>query len=89
MIHLKPGREKSLRHRHPWVFSGAIETVEGDPESGATRVSVFTPHREGLFYPICAGIASTGGNIIDAPYTGAFVGKRPMWTNGLMPVAVR
>lgn len=23
---LKPGREKSLRNRHPWIFSGAIET---------------------------------------------------------------
>ena len=43
---LKPGREKSLRHRHPWVFSGAIETVEGDPESGAT-VSVVA--RDGAF----------------------------------------
>ena len=35
---LKPGREKSLRHRHPWVFSGAIERVEGDPEMGGTVV---------------------------------------------------
>ncbi len=33
---LKPGREKSLRRRHPWVFSGAIERVEGAPGSGAT-----------------------------------------------------
>jgi [protein-PII] uridylyltransferase len=40
--------------------------VEDDPESGATRVSVFTPDREGLFYRICAGIAATGANIIDA-----------------------
>jgi 23S rRNA (cytosine1962-C5)-methyltransferase len=35
-IVLKPGREKSLRHRHPWVFSGAIEGVQGDPEMGDT-----------------------------------------------------
>jgi 23S rRNA (cytosine1962-C5)-methyltransferase len=35
-IVLKPGREKSLQRRHPWVFSGAVERVEGDPESGAT-----------------------------------------------------
>jgi [protein-PII] uridylyltransferase len=40
--------------------------VEDDVESGATRVSVFTPDREGLFYRICAGIAATGANIIDA-----------------------
>ena len=40
--------------------------VEDDPESGATRVSVFTPDREGLFYRICAGLASAGASIIDA-----------------------
>jgi 23S rRNA (cytosine1962-C5)-methyltransferase len=33
---LKPGRDKSLRHRHPWVFSGAVERVEGDPGMGET-----------------------------------------------------
>ncbi|HET9576641.1 MAG TPA: 23S rRNA (cytosine(1962)-C(5))-methyltransferase RlmI, partial [Usitatibacter sp.] len=33
---LKPGREKSLRHRHPWIFSGAVERVEGNPEAGET-----------------------------------------------------
>ena len=33
---LKAGRDKSLRHRHPWVFSGAIEKVEGQPASGDT-----------------------------------------------------
>ncbi len=25
-----------MRQRHPWIFSGAIERVEGNPESGAT-----------------------------------------------------
>ena len=33
---LKPGREKSLRRRHPWIFSGAIAQVRGEPESGET-----------------------------------------------------
>jgi [protein-PII] uridylyltransferase len=40
--------------------------AEDDAESGATRVSVFTPDRQGLFYRICAGLASAGANIIDA-----------------------
>ena len=40
--------------------------VDDDPESGATRVSVFTRDRESLFYRICPGIAATGANIIDA-----------------------
>jgi 23S rRNA (cytosine1962-C5)-methyltransferase len=33
---LKPGREKSLKRRHPWVFSGAVAKVQGKPESGET-----------------------------------------------------
>ncbi|MBL8378365.1 MAG: class I SAM-dependent rRNA methyltransferase [Burkholderiales bacterium] len=35
---LKPGREKSLKRRHPWVFSGAVERAEGAPAPGATIV---------------------------------------------------
>ena len=35
-VWLKPGREKSLRRRHPWVFSGAIERVDGEVGTGAT-----------------------------------------------------
>ncbi len=32
---LKPGREKSVRLRHPWVFSGAIASLRGHPSPGA------------------------------------------------------
>jgi len=35
-VWLKPGREKSLRRRHPWVFSGAIERIAGQAQPGAT-----------------------------------------------------
>ena len=31
---LKPGREKSLERRHPWIFSGAVARVQGEPASG-------------------------------------------------------
>ena len=31
---LKPGREKSLQRRHPWIFSGGVARVEGDPQAG-------------------------------------------------------
>ncbi len=41
MLRLKPGRDKSLRHRHPWVFSGAIATADAPPEPGDT-VDVLT-----------------------------------------------
>ncbi len=33
---LKAGREKSLLRRHPWVFSGAVAQVRGQPDAGAT-----------------------------------------------------
>ena len=33
---LKPGREKSLKRRHPWVFSGAVAKLTGEPEHGET-----------------------------------------------------
>ncbi len=35
-VFLKSGREKSILQRHPWVFSGAIEKVEGNPGTGET-----------------------------------------------------
>ncbi|MEW6687919.1 MAG: class I SAM-dependent rRNA methyltransferase [Pseudomonadota bacterium] len=35
-IVLAAGRDKSLKRRHPWIFSGAIAGVEGDPQSGET-----------------------------------------------------
>ncbi|HET7709634.1 MAG TPA: [protein-PII] uridylyltransferase [Sphingomicrobium sp.] len=40
--------------------------VADEPDAGATRITVFTADREGLFYRICAGLAAAGANIIDA-----------------------
>jgi len=48
-IILKPGREKSLIRKHPWVFSGAIQRLEGSPEPGET-VSVLSADRKFLGY---------------------------------------
>lgn len=31
---LKPGKEKPVVQKHPWVFSGAIARVQGDPADG-------------------------------------------------------
>ncbi len=33
-ITIKSGREKSILARHPWVFSGSIEKIGGDPKTG-------------------------------------------------------
>jgi len=35
---LKPGKERSLLRRHPWIFANAIDRVEGRQVSGATFV---------------------------------------------------
>ncbi|MFA7281297.1 MAG: class I SAM-dependent methyltransferase [Sterolibacterium sp.] len=33
---LKPGRERSLLRRHPWIFEGAVEQIKGHAKSGDT-----------------------------------------------------
>jgi 23S rRNA (cytosine1962-C5)-methyltransferase len=35
-LHLKPNREKSILKHHPWIYSGAVEKVTGNPNSGET-----------------------------------------------------
>jgi 23S rRNA (cytosine1962-C5)-methyltransferase len=54
-VTLKPGREKSMLRRHPWIFSGAIASIDGQPGSGET-VTVLandgTPHGQGAFSPM-------------------------------------
>lgn len=35
-LFLKPGREKSIKQHHPWIFSGAVARLEGAPASGET-----------------------------------------------------
>ena len=39
-IYLEKGRDKSLRRKHPWIFSRGISRVEGEPQLGET-VDVF------------------------------------------------
>ncbi len=58
-------RQVALAEAHIGDASPHV-AVDDDPDTGATRVSVFTPDREGLFYRICAGLAAAGANIIDA-----------------------
>ncbi len=45
-VKLKTGRERSVVRRHPWLFSGAIEIVEGNPESGETITVIGSDGRE-------------------------------------------
>lgn len=63
-ILLKPGREKSLIRRHPWIFSGAVALVQGSPKAGET-VDVLSSAGEFL-----AGAAySPASNIIGRVWT--------------------
>jgi 23S rRNA (cytosine1962-C5)-methyltransferase len=48
---LKPGREKSLLRRHPWIFSGAVADVRGDPKRGDTADVVA---QDGRFLAVAA-----------------------------------
>jgi 23S rRNA (cytosine1962-C5)-methyltransferase len=49
---LKPGREKSLKRRHPWVFSGAVAKFTGDPQSGET-IEIYSSDGEFLAVAAC------------------------------------
>ncbi len=33
-ITLKPGRDKPVKQFHPWIFSGAIDSIKGKPDPG-------------------------------------------------------
>ncbi|HEY6366046.1 MAG TPA: class I SAM-dependent rRNA methyltransferase [Candidatus Binatia bacterium] len=53
-VYLKQGRDRPVRNGHPWIFSGAIEVIEGDP--GAAGIAdVFDSEKQwlarGLFSP--------------------------------------
>ncbi len=55
---LKPGREKSILLRHPWIFSGAVQHLDNEPASGGT-VEVFSSKGEWL----CRAAYSPQSNI--------------------------
>jgi 23S rRNA (cytosine1962-C5)-methyltransferase len=63
-VWLKAGREKSLRRRHPWVFSGAIERIEGEPAAGAT----------------VAVVAASGERLATAAYSPASQIRARVWS---------
>ena len=33
-VYLQPGKDKPVRQHHPWIFSGAVARVEGQPAPG-------------------------------------------------------
>jgi len=66
-LFLKPGREKALLHGHPWLFSGAVASVEGKPSPGDIVTVVdaagrpqglgfFNPHSDIIFRYLTASV---------------------------------
>ncbi|MFW7381871.1 MAG: class I SAM-dependent rRNA methyltransferase [Oligoflexus sp.] len=46
-LYLKPGREKSVINRHPWIFSGAVARVEGQAKAGET-IAIYSAKNQPL-----------------------------------------
>jgi 23S rRNA (cytosine1962-C5)-methyltransferase len=75
---LKPGREKSLLRRHPWIFSGAVLRADEGLESGAT-VDVLSAAGEFLaraFYSPHSQIRARVWTFADEPVDPAFLRAR-------------
>jgi 23S rRNA (cytosine1962-C5)-methyltransferase len=53
-VYLKGGRDRPVRNGHPWIFSGAIEVIDGNPDA-AGLADVFDSEKRwiarGLFSP--------------------------------------
>jgi 23S rRNA (cytosine1962-C5)-methyltransferase len=72
-IQLKPGKEASLRRKHPWVFSGAVASVNQIPEDGQWVRVVDAKGQflgQGHFHEgsICVRIIDFKDNVVDADF---------------------
>ena len=43
-VNLKKSADSFIKRKHPWIFSGALEKVEGNPSNGQT-VQIFTSNK--------------------------------------------
>jgi 23S rRNA (cytosine1962-C5)-methyltransferase len=92
IVRLKAGREKSLLRRHPWVFAGAIDSIQGKPADGDT-VQVVSQQSEFLAW---AGYSAASkirlrvwswqvDDIIDAGFFRQLLGRCITARAGLVP----
>ncbi|MBI3862084.1 MAG: class I SAM-dependent rRNA methyltransferase [Planctomycetia bacterium] len=76
---LKPRRAQPFFARHPWVFSGAVARVEGEPAPGA-EVALVTEHGEfvalGLYNPASNILVRLYSWDAQAPLDEAFWSRR-------------
>lgn len=75
-IILKKGRERSIQGRHPWLFSGAIDKIQGEIEAGDI-VSLYDRHQhllaKGFYNPdsqIALRLLSFDAQPIDTAWLG-------------------
>lgn len=52
-IILKRPADNFIKRKHPWIFSGAIEKVEGNPSNGET-IKIFTSNKSLIGYGSCS-----------------------------------
>ena len=78
-LRLKPGRDKSLRQLHPWIFAGGVDRVDGKPRSGDT-VRVINADGAFLAYAAFSGESQIRARVWsfdpDASIDAAFIARR-------------
>ena len=70
-LHLKPGREKSLLRRHPWIFSGAVQHVDDPSAASGSTMEL---------------LSATGDFLARAAYSPTSQIRARAWTFGDEPV---
>ncbi len=83
-IVLKPGRDRSIRQGHPWIFSGAVASVTGNPDPGDIVLAVSHDHE-----PLALGFFNARSDIrfrmlsnrVDQPVDASF------WTHRIRSAA--
>lgn len=72
-VFLKPKKEESLKRFHPWVFSGAIDRIDGVPEEGEI-VRIYDSQKNFLALGHCqiGSIAIRILSFLDTPIDGQF-----------------
>jgi 23S rRNA (cytosine1962-C5)-methyltransferase len=81
-LRLKPGRDESVRRRHPWLFSGAVASADGDGTDGLAEIADATGRvvAHGAYSPdsqILARLWTFDGRVPDATlFTERFAAAR-------------
>lgn len=79
LVQLAPKGDAAVRARHPWIFSGAVARVSGDPEPGAEVDVIDSTERwvgRGLFNPhsqIRVRVYTSGEEALDGAFFSARV----------------